>query len=135
MRETWALRIAALTALAVVLLAALFVRVQRGERSGSPGPSPPPAADAALVEAGRRVYDREDCAACHSIAGAGNPRSPLDRAGARHDQEALRRWILGDGEAASALPRRVAHAKEEYRQLPAEDLDALVAYLRSAAGG
>lgn len=38
-----------------------------------------------------------------------------------------------EGEAEPRLPRRVVRAKEEYRQLAPEEIDALVAYLRSLA--
>ena len=40
------------------------------------------------VELGRRVYDREGCAICHSIEGKGKRGHPLDGIGARLSKEA-----------------------------------------------
>jgi len=85
----------------------------------------PAAADESAVERGKVVYDEQRCAACHAIGGTGNRRHPLDGVGARLDASALRTWIV----APATMNPKVA--KPRYDDLPAADLDALVAYLAS----
>ena len=74
------------------------------------------------VAAGRRVYDREDCAMCHSIAGQGSRRHPLDGVGGRLGKADIRRWIVSPREMKPDV------RKPSYEISP-EDLDALVEYL------
>ena len=38
---------------------------------------------------------QQACARCHSIAGKGNPRRPLDGVGARRNAAELRDWNIG----------------------------------------
>lgn len=137
MRERWARRLAMITGLMVLLLSAAFAAIQ------NPGGGEPPAVpasptvakaagdDPALLARGRAVFDAQDCARCHSIAGQGSPRSPLDGVGARIPRDELRHWIIGGEAVAEELAPRVLAAKQPYAGLPAEDLDALVAYLAS----
>jgi mono/diheme cytochrome c family protein len=82
------------------------------------------------VEAGRRIYEREKCAACHQIARKGNSRFPLDGVGSRLTPEQIRRWITHTAEMEAALPRlpAIRMSSTKYR-LSKDDLDALVAYL------
>jgi cytochrome c553 len=87
------------------------------------------------TERGRTLYAQNGCATCHAIAGAGNPRHPLDGVGSRLDAEVLRDWILGTGAAADLLPVTVCRRKERFQKLPAEDQDALVAYMVSLKTG
>lgn len=68
---------------------------------------------------------------CHSVAGTGNPRYPLDGVGARRKLEEIRNWIVGTGEIKSQLAGGPFRMKQKYRALPREDLDALVAYMQS----
>jgi mono/diheme cytochrome c family protein len=93
----------------------------------SPIETDPSKANAIL--AGRDVYGREGCATCHSIAGAGNPRSPLDGAGDRWEPDELESWTTGRGFAAELLPGGIVRRKQRYGSMPEEDLKALVAYL------
>lgn len=125
--------VAALTGVLVTLLALGFALVQNPRVPADSPAAPPPALEPppALVEAGRRAYEEQDCAMCHAIAGEGNPRLPLDGVGARRDAAGLRDWILGSGASADALPARAQRAKSAYRQLDGATLDALVAYMQS----
>ena len=133
MRERLARGVAFLAAALLVLLALAFARVQ------NPAPRAPGAGAAAvpadmrrvLVEAGRAVYQAQGCARCHSIAGSGNPRYPLDGVGARLGSADLRDRIVGAGELEHRLPAGVLRAKQAYRKLPRRDLDALVAFLET----
>lgn len=73
---------------------------------------------------GRRVYREQRCARCHSIAGEGSPRSPLDGVGDRLTREEIRLWIVAPQEIAPRV------RKPSY-DLPDEELEALVAYMAS----
>lgn len=138
MRETWVRIVAATSGVLAILLALAFAWLQ------NPQPAPSPATVAAVaavaqvatdgpsqVEAGRAVYLAQGCALCHAIAGTGNPRYPLDGVGDRLSPQDLRNWTLGLGDAQGALPARAVRIKEDYRLLPADELDALVGYLAS----
>jgi mono/diheme cytochrome c family protein len=78
-----------------------------------------------LVELGRRVYVEQRCSACHSIAGEGSPRSPLDGVGARLTAEQIRLWVV-DPRAA-----RPGVRKPDFADLPPREIDALVAFMQS----
>ena len=83
-----------------------------------------PAAEEKTLALGRRVYDREGCAMCHSIAGTGKRRHPLDGVGARLKREDIRKWIVS--------PREMnPEVRKKAYQLSQEDLDALIEYLSS----
>ncbi len=128
MRETWVGIIVAASGVLAVLLALAFAWSQNpgaaGQRVGAAAVEL-----SALALTGREIYQAKGCPLCHAIAGAGNPRYPLDGVGDRLDAPALRDWILATGTAAPLLPRRAAIAKEGYRDLGADEIDALVAYL------
>lgn len=131
MRKRWVYIVAVLTGLVVTALALAFAWMH-----GPPAPprapviSPEVAPPPALVEVGRAVYKAQGCAMCHSIAGEGNPRYPLDGVGRRRDAEALRDWIVASGPAEDSLPPRVVRTKQSYRALGDAELDALVAYMQ-----
>jgi len=111
-------------------------------RAGTPEPTPQPAASPpvdtvppvatqtqvptdSLVARGRTVYTEQRCSACHSIAGEGSPRSPLDGVGARLNAAQIRLWIV-DPQAA-----RPGIRKPDFADLPAGEIDALVAYMQT----
>jgi mono/diheme cytochrome c family protein len=83
------------------------------------------------IEAGRAVYKAMACARCHSIAGEGNPRNPLDHTGARHTAAELRDYIIGAEGLSGAIPQYAIEFKQSYRALPQAELDALVVYMQS----
>jgi mono/diheme cytochrome c family protein len=88
------------------------------------GQDPVQTADSILA-LGRRVYQEEGCSACHTIAGVGSPRSPLDGVGGRLTSAEIRLWIV-DPQAARPGVRKPA-----FDDLPADRLAALVTYLLS----
>lgn len=95
---------------------------------------PPPDATptkAGSIDRGRAVYAQQNCSTCHSIAGEGNPRHPLDGVGARWEAAELRAWIVGTGVAADILPAAIVKRKQRYQNMPEDDLTALVAFLTS----
>jgi len=93
---------------------------------------PLPTLDPRQIEAGRLIYLHQNCARCHSIAGRGNPRNPLDGVGARRSAEELRAWTIGaQALGPEALPERVFRIKHKYNELPADELNAMIIYLQS----
>ena len=144
MREQWARNIALLTGLLVVLLAMLFAMIQNpseppssavsesdGKLSSSAALAEPDSEKQVLIAAGRKVFEAQRCARCHSIAGEGNPRNPLDGVGKRRSAEAIRQWILASAEIKDQLPAPYFQAKQTYQNLSPEELDALITYLQS----
>jgi len=77
------------------------------------------------AERGQQVYAAQKCTMCHSIAGKGNPKNPLDDVGSRMSADDLKKYITAP---KSVKPDSKMKA---YPTLPAEDLDALVAYLKT----
>lgn len=105
---------------------------------GTPTPLPAqpakpavPPVSAAVIARGRQVYAERGCASCHAIGGAGNPRHALDGVGARLSPEELAEWVTGTGRAAKELPASIVRRKERYREIPADDFNAVVGYLGS----
>lgn len=77
---------------------------------------------------GEQVYADQKCAVCHSVAGKGNPKGPLDGVGSKLSESDIRAWIT---DAKGMTVKTKATRKPDMRAytLPANDADALVAYL------
>lgn len=90
------------------------------------------AQDAAQVKKGQQVYTAQKCQTCHSIAGKGNAKNPLDGVGTKLSAEDIKQWILDPkGMAAKAKSTKKPVMTAKYNGLPAADVDALVAYMQS----
>lgn len=87
--------------------------------------APASAGAQAQVEQGQKVYRELRCQTCHSIAGVGNRRNPLDGVGSRLTEEQIRTWIVAPKEMKPDV------RKPAYPKLAKERLEALVAYLAS----
>ena len=88
--------------------------------------------DAAVIKKGQAVYTANKCQTCHSVAGVGSKKNPLDGVGGKLSADDIRQWITHPVEAAAkakSTKKPVMQAK--YGKLSAADLDALVAYLQS----
>jgi cytochrome c2 len=72
---------------------------------------------------GQEVYRQQGCAMCHSIAGKGNRRAPLDGVGGRLSPDDIRKWLVAPQEMKPGVK------KKSYEKLPPADLNALVEYL------
>ncbi|MEZ5419964.1 MAG: cytochrome c [Vicinamibacterales bacterium] len=81
------------------------------------------------ADKGKAVYDQQKCSLCHSVAGRGNAKGPLDKVGAKLSADDIRKWIVSPKEMKSETNRKPD--MRAYPNLPAADLDALVAYMRS----
>jgi mono/diheme cytochrome c family protein len=71
------------------------------------------------------------CSLCHSIAGKGNPKGPLDGVGSKLSAAEIREWIVNPKAMATKTGATRTPAMRPYSDLPPADLDALVAYLQS----
>lgn len=129
MRERWAIGLAILTGVLVLLASAVFAAIQNPAADGSTAGTEPTAA--VNVERGRAVYEANSCARCHQVAGKGSPRSPLDGVGGRLSRDELQQWVTGDDAVADDLSQRALVAKRAYRALSEDDLTALLDYLAS----
>ncbi|MGD9905509.1 MAG: cytochrome c [Vicinamibacterales bacterium] len=90
------------------------------------------AQDQALIDKGKAVYEAQRCALCHAIGGRGNAKGPLDGVGTRLSEADIRKWIVSPKEMKSPTNRKPD--MRAYPNLPAGDLDALVAYMLSLKG-
>lgn len=86
---------------------------------------------AQTAERGMKVYADQKCTLCHSIAGKGNAKGPLDNVGGKLKADDIRKWITTPGEMAAAAKAERKPAMKAYPSLPKDDLDALVGYLAS----
>ena len=126
MREQLAKALAVLTGLLIMMAVLAFGAFQnRPERDAYTPPEPE------TIAAGRAVYEAQGCALCHAIAGEGDPQYPLDGIGARLDEPRIRARIAPRVGMESQFPGAVFEMKQVYHELPAAELDALVAFLRS----
>lgn len=90
----------------------------------------PALAQGGNVEKGMKVYTAQKCSLCHSIAGKGNKKGPLDDIGAKLSAEDIRKWIVTPKEMSEKAKATRKPPMKAYN-LPKEDLDALVEYLLS----
>jgi mono/diheme cytochrome c family protein len=88
--------------------------------------------DDAMVKKGKDVYAAQKCATCHSIAGQGKKVSPLDGVGSKLTAEEIRNWIVNPKEMTTKTnSTKKPPMPNKYSKLPAEEIDALVAYMQS----
>jgi mono/diheme cytochrome c family protein len=138
MREHLARWAVAASVITVILLAFLTAQVRQRDAvatslttTGSEATQDPAVQqrDTASIARGRAVYAQQRCASCHEIAGAGNPRYPLDGVANRRSASELMAWTVAPSALEDSLPPSAFRRKQQYAGLPAADLNALVAYL------
>ncbi len=84
----------------------------------------------AKIAKGMEVYGAQKCAMCHSIAGKGNAKGPLDDVGSKVSAADMKAWIV-DAVGMTAKTKAARSPKMKNYNLPPEELDALVAYMMS----
>ena len=89
------------------------------------------AQDQGQIDRGQKVYAAQKCSICHSIAGEGNKKGPLEGVGSKLSADAIRQWIVGAPEMAAKVKAERKPAMKAYTGLAKDDLDGLVAYLQS----
>ena len=81
-----------------------------------------------LKAKGEKLFVDQKCTLCHSIAGKGNVKGPLDEVGSKDSAADIRAWVT---DANSMTAKTGATRKPAMKQftLDKDDVDALVAYL------
>src|SRR6201988_4402476 len=77
---------------------------------------------------GEKVYTDQKCSLCHSIAGKGNAKGPLDAVAAKASAGDIRAWIT-DAKTMYAKTKQTRKPEMKQYTLPKDDVDTLVAYL------
>nr|AYC80884.1 hypothetical protein [uncultured bacterium] len=85
------------------------------------------AADDAMAK-GEAVFAAQKCGLCHSIAGKGNPKGPLEEGVANLSAAEIRSWIT-DAKGMTARTQATRKPAMKEFTLAKEDVDALVTYL------
>lgn len=88
-------------------------------------------ASAQDAKKGEQVFTARKCTACHSVAGKGQAKGPLDGVGSKLSAAEIREWLVNPKEMATKAKATRTPAMPAYKSLPAADLDALVAYIQS----
>ena len=134
MRESLARAAVVGTTLSLLGAVAAFAAVQQRGIDTPPSPAPErtvvePAADPdappSPTDRGRAVYAETGCATCHSVAGQGSPRFPLDGVGSRLSPQEIRLWIVAPQQIRPGV------RKPAYDHLGEDDLEALIAYVET----
>jgi mono/diheme cytochrome c family protein len=75
---------------------------------------------------GEQIYAEQKCSVCHSIAGKGNAKGPLDDVGTKLSADDIRAWIVDPaGMTAKTNASRKPVMPAKYKSLPKEDPEAL----------
>jgi mono/diheme cytochrome c family protein len=98
-------------------------------------PSALSAQDAAKVEQGQKLYATLKCGACHSVAGKGNKKGPLDEVGTKLTADEIREWIVNPKEMTKKTNAKRKPIMKEHPTLTPAEVDALVAYMQSLKKG
>ena len=88
------------------------------------------AAQDAKVKKGMEVYTAQKCAMCHSIGAAGNKKGPLDGVGSKLSAAEIKEWMT-DAKGMTAKTKATRKPDMKNYTLPADDVDALVAYMQT----
>ena len=88
------------------------------------------AAQDAKVTKGAEVYAAQKCSLCHAIGDKGNKKGPLDGVGSKLKPAEIREWMT-DAKGMTAKTKATRKPDMKSYALPADELDALVAYMVS----
>ena len=80
---------------------------------------------------GQQIFDAQKCSLCHSVAGKGNAKGPLDGVGSKYSAADLKLWITNPTEMAKKHNATRKPPMKSFASLAAADVDALVAYLQT----
>jgi mono/diheme cytochrome c family protein len=75
-----------------------------------------------------KLFADQKCSLCHSIAGKGNAKGPLDEVGSTLSADEIRAWIT-DAKGMTAKTKAPRKPEMKAYALAKEDVDTLVAYL------
>jgi mono/diheme cytochrome c family protein len=80
---------------------------------------------------GEKVYAEQKCIVCHSIAGKGNQKGPLDDVGSRLSAEEIRLWMVDPATMTAKTKAARKPPMKGYASLSKDDLESVVAYMLS----
>jgi len=83
------------------------------------------------ADEGKKVYADQKCSVCHSIAGTGNKKGPLDKVGTKLSADDIRAWITDAPAMAAKAKADRKPPMKAYSTLPKAEVDSLVAYMQS----
>jgi len=90
-----------------------------------------PASAQAQVERGMKVFADSKCSLCHSVAGKGNVKGPLNDVGARLSAAEMREWLTHPDVMREKTKAERKPPMKSFASLSKDDMDALVAYLQT----
>ncbi len=85
----------------------------------------------AKVEKGKEVFTASKCSLCHSIAGKGNPKGPLDDVASKVSAADMKQWLNDPKTMAAKEKKDRKPPMKSFATMPAADQDALIAYLQT----
>ena len=88
-------------------------------------------ADPKLIQRGEKVYAENKCSMCHSVAGKGNAKGPLDGVGTKLSEEEIRQWMINPRVMTEKTKSTRKPIMPEYTKMSKEDLTAIIAYMKS----
>ncbi len=91
----------------------------------------PAFAQDAKVEKGKEVFAASKCSLCHSIAGKGNPKGPLDDVGSRVTAAKMKQWLNDPAAMAAQEHKDRKPQMKSFKTMSAQDQDVLIAYLQT----
>ena len=89
------------------------------------------AQDQAKIDHGKKVYATQKCNVCHSIEGKGAKKGPLDGVGSKLSEDEIGEWIVNAPEMTKKTKSTRKPLMKNYKHLPKDDVDSLVAYIMS----
>jgi mono/diheme cytochrome c family protein len=84
---------------------------------------------AQTADRGETVYTAQKCSVCHSLAGKGQAKGPLDDVGSKLTADEIRQWLVNPKEMSAKANATRKPVMPAYTKLSKEDLDSLVAFL------
>ena len=85
----------------------------------------------AAAAQGQQVFEAQKCSLCHSVAGKGNAKGPLDGVGTKYTAAELKQWLTNPTEMSKKHNAIRKPPMKSFASLSAADLDALVGYLQT----
>jgi len=89
------------------------------------------ASDAKGIAHGEKVFAAQKCSMCHSVAGKGNKKGPLDETGTKLTADETRQWLVHTSDMTTKTKATRKPVMKDYAKLPEKDIKGLVAYLQS----
>ena len=80
---------------------------------------------------GEKLFADNKCSICHSVAGKGNVKHSLDGMGKKLTADVIKLWLTDPKAAEAKAGVKAMPPMKSFATLPAEDIDALVAYVLS----